>query len=158
MNKRLEIMIFFFICSFCSLLFAIDKYSKLQTGLKVNNVNINQYKLLLIIPENSCQGCLRILLNNLEGLTQNKDLKLIYLSINRKIYSDSTITVLDYYKNYEYFNELLGITIYIINNGNINQDIEIIPQNINEIINIISKKNIKYNDLEKLKKLNNDNY
>ncbi len=151
-------MIFFFICSFCSLLIAIDKYSKLQTGLKVNNVNINQYKLLLIIPENSCQGCLRILLNNLEGLTQNKDLKLIYLSINRKIYSDSTITVLDYYKNYEYFNELLGITIYIINNGNINQDIEIIPQNINEIINIISKKNIKYNDLEKLKKLNNNNY
>jgi hypothetical protein len=52
----------------------------------------------------------------------------------------------------------LGITIYIINNGNINQYIEIIPQNINEIINIISKKNIKYNDLEKLKKLNNNNY
>jgi hypothetical protein len=133
---------------------ALVNYSNLYNILNKNQVNLTKYKVLLIIPEPSCHGCFNILKNNLDKFVKNKDLKIVNLIISEKLGYSKLITEIDYYENYKNFNEVFGITAYLLNQGIIVKEIPIVPDNINKFIKIISKKTISSKDIINLEKIN----
>ena len=151
-SKAIIISLIFLFLSSANLL-SDRNYSKLYKGLELNNVRLSNYQVLLIVPESSCQGLLSIIRENLDKIVHNEDLKIVYLMINQKINYDKIITTLDYYENYKYFNEVFGIRLYILNKGIIIKEIEIGPNNINEMINKLAKQNINKNDKRSIEKL-----
>jgi hypothetical protein len=149
-------LIFLLIIVFNLNLIASVNYSKLYNILNKNEVNLTKYKVLLIIPAPSCHGCFTILKNNLDKFVKNKDLKIVNLIISEKLGYSKLITEIDYYENYKNFNEVFGITAYILNKGIIVKEIPIVPDNINKFIKIISKNTLSSKDIINLEKINNN--
>jgi hypothetical protein len=136
-------------------LFSESNYSKIYKILTQNKIDLTQYKVLLIIPEPSCHGCFTLLKNNLDKFVKNKDLKVVNLFISEKLGYPSLITEINYYDNYKEFDEVFGITAFILNKGIFTKKVPIIPDNIDNFIKIISKSSLNKKDIKSIEKLNN---
>jgi len=154
-RKMYLILIIFLLIGFNNNLFSEDNYSKIYKILTKNKIELTKYKVLLIIPEPSCHGCFIMLKRNLDKFVKNKDIKIVNLIISEKLGYPSLITEIDYYEHYKDFNNVLGITAYILNKGLIIKKISISPKNINKFIKIISKSSLNKKDIRCIKKLSN---
>ncbi len=155
-RKIYLIFIIFLFVGFNNYLFSEDNYSKIYKILAQNKIELTKYKVLLIIPEPSCHGCFIIFKNNLDIIVKNKDIKIVNLIISEKLGNSSLITEIDYYENYKEFNNILGITAFILNKGLIIKKISISAKNTDKFIKIISKSSLNKKDIRRIKELSNN--
>ncbi len=126
-------------------------FRKITEGLAINNYKFDKnIKIILIVPENSCKGCLNYFKKELESLSKNKNLHIVYLRISEDMFSEK-LQIIDYYIYEKFFSEVYGITLYFVKNKKISSFIEILPKNIEPIFNILSNKSLSNNKISMLK-------
>lgn len=126
-------------------------FLKITEGLSANNYKFDKHiKILLIVPENSCRGCLNYFKKKIEFLSKNKNLHIVYLRISEDIFS-KRLQIIDYYIYEKFFSEVYGITLYFVENNAISSFIEVLPKNIEPIFDILSNKSTSIININKLK-------